>query len=89
MNKMDGTPAQKDHLKTTVIKVSWLSGYSVCLVNRRSVVRDRPRSHFIPTLSSYQRGKSIQKQTEGTPEQKDHLKTKKSRSCGVAVKAPV
>ena len=32
-------------------------------------------SHFIPTLSSDQRGKRLQKQTEGLPEQKDHLKT--------------
>ena len=46
-------------------------------------------SHFNPTLSSDQRGKRIQNQTEGTPEQKDHLKTKKSRSRGLAVKAPV
>ena len=46
-------------------------------------------SHFNPTLSSDQREKRIQKQTEGTPEQKDHLKTKKSRSCGLAIKAPV
>ena len=32
-------------------------------------------SHFNATLSSDQQGKRIQKQTEGTAEQKGHLKT--------------
>ena len=39
--QMEGTPEQKDHLKSK--KVLWLSGSSACLVNRRLVVRVRPR----------------------------------------------
>ena len=45
-----GTPEQKDHLKTTVIKVLWLSGQSACLVNRSSVVRVRPRPFILIRL---------------------------------------
>ena len=42
-------------------------------INRRSVVRERQRPHFIPTFRSFHREKKELKKIEGQPAQKNPL----------------